>query len=231
MKKEDSNKDLFEIITSSHVVPGIYNYCDRWCILCHSRMKCALYVQNRMIHDCYDEENEDEPMCIMEVTRDFLQELVEEIGIEWEDEMEDEMEDEPDEETDPYFDDLNRKVASYAEASLFWVQYCENVFVPEEVEGAMFIIGYYSWVIMLNIQKATVLGAGENNARSSQNGFVKVALVSMEKSQKSLTVLYEYLPDHQDEILSVMKQLSVLIREVEHYFPHARTFVRPGLDD
>jgi hypothetical protein len=47
-------KDLIEFVNNPNFIPGIYNYCDRWCERCAFSTRCSVYAIER-------EENRDEP--------------------------------------------------------------------------------------------------------------------------------------------------------------------------
>jgi hypothetical protein len=61
-------------------------------------------------------------------------------------------------------------------------------------------------------------------------GTAKVALVAMDRSIAAWAGLREALPEEEDRILDLMRQLAAIRRDTELKFPQARSFVRPGLD-
>lgn len=77
-------------------IPGIYNYCDRWCEKCDQRLQCMSFVMGKKIEERggfnFDEEisHEDENVWarlkdVFESTYEVLHELAEERGIDVED--------------------------------------------------------------------------------------------------------------------------------------------------
>ncbi|HYW96481.1 MAG TPA: hypothetical protein VE870_12885 [Bacteroidales bacterium] len=227
MKNDNYSRAVLESQAIPGVVPGIYNYCDRWCFFCQSKTKCSLYVQDLLMREHEGINTKGEIMCIMEVTKDFIEDHGEELGMEW---CGDQAE-EPRIEPEAMYDDLNRRVSLYAEQAINWVQVCAD-YVPEneEVLGAMHIVGYYTWIIMSKIIRASLPVNEIPEAQLGRNGSAKVALISLDKSLGSMVILYEHFSAFQDEILSMMKDLSCIIDSVEYYFPDARYFKRPGLD-
>ncbi|MFC1706648.1 hypothetical protein ACFL59_07485 [Planctomycetota bacterium] len=63
------------------------------------------------------------------------------------------------------------------------------------------------------------------------NGFVKVALLGMDRSLGAWAFLRDALPDEADTIRSFLVDLGRLRQQTERAFPHARAFRRPGFDD
>ncbi len=215
----DSNPDA---------VPGIFNYCDRWCMLCSSKTKCALYVKDQWIREESEEDSDMEIMCILDVTMDFLQDSWEGTGIGWVNERDEEIFGGP----EPVYDDLNVRARMYAETALYWVHtYMDDVPPLDKAKFSMYVVGYYTWIIMSRIERASLPVDAISKGEFDRNAFAKVALLSMDKSLKGLMALVEYMPDHQDEILQFLKDLSSLIKEAEYHFRDARNFIRPGLDE
>lgn len=82
--------------TEDGFIPGIYNYCDRWCEKCEQRLHCMSFVMGKKIEEKggfhFDQEinREDESIWtrlkeVFESTYEVLHELAEERGIDVED--------------------------------------------------------------------------------------------------------------------------------------------------
>lgn len=63
------------------------------------------------------------------------------------------------------------------------------------------------------------------------NGRVKAALMGMDRSIGAWTVLGRLLEEKAAGISSLLGQLTELRKATERFFPNARNFVRPGLDE
>ncbi|MGD8663036.1 MAG: hypothetical protein PVH37_24055 [Desulfobacterales bacterium] len=83
MKKEDIKK----LAKNKDFIPGIYNYCDRWCERCPFTSRCMNYAMSREYTtdpEASDIENEKFWQSLSEifkVTREMLEESAEELGI------------------------------------------------------------------------------------------------------------------------------------------------------
>ena len=83
MKKEEIKK----LAENKDLIPGIYNYCDRWCERCAFTSRCMNFAMSRKYTDdpeASDITNEkfwQNLSEIFKVTRDMLEESAEELGI------------------------------------------------------------------------------------------------------------------------------------------------------
>ncbi|MGD9175644.1 MAG: hypothetical protein PVF29_15890 [Desulfobacterales bacterium] len=83
MKKEDIEK----LAENENFIPGIYNYCDRWCERCPFTARCMNFAMTREYSDdpeASDINNEkfwQSFSNIFKVTRELIEETAEEIGV------------------------------------------------------------------------------------------------------------------------------------------------------
>jgi hypothetical protein len=63
------------------------------------------------------------------------------------------------------------------------------------------------------------------------DGSAKVALIAIDRSMAAWAHMHNHFPSHKDQILSIIKHLDDLRKRVEHVFPEARNFIRPGFDE
>ena len=63
------------------------------------------------------------------------------------------------------------------------------------------------------------------------NGSTKTALVAIDRSIAAWRALQMLLPEESDSVKPMIVELDHLRRAVEATFPHARDFIRPGLDE
>lgn len=81
------NKDEFiNKVNNPNHIPGIYNYCDRWCERCNFTSKCANFSvsDSQFSKENMDMENEkfwDKIGEIFQITLEIIQEKVEEMGV------------------------------------------------------------------------------------------------------------------------------------------------------
>jgi hypothetical protein len=67
--------------------------------------------------------------------------------------------------------------------------------------------------------------------RMDANGSAKVALVGIDRSISGWRSLQISLPEKEESIKPMLIELESLRRSIESRFPHARDFIRPGLDE
>lgn len=83
-------------VSEAGFIPGIYNYCDRWCEKCQQRLRCMSYVMGKKLEERggfepeRQEAQEDENIwtrlkSVFESTYEVLHELADERGIDVED--------------------------------------------------------------------------------------------------------------------------------------------------
>lgn len=69
----------------------------------------------------------------------------------------------------------------------------------------------------------------DDPVQNDWNGSAKVAVISLERSEAAWQVIAQSTGDAASAVLA--GQVADLRREVEHAFPHARSFIRPGFDE
>ena len=80
-------EDIFRLAGDPRFIPGIYNYCDRWCERCPFTSRCLTYTMeaedndNPAIRDLNNEAFWNKLQSIFEQTAEMINELAEEMGI------------------------------------------------------------------------------------------------------------------------------------------------------
>lgn len=135
--------------------------------------------------------------------------------------------------------------AKYTENSLQWLYTVGNELkdgftaqlasgFADEVLEAEDVIGWYHTFIFAKLKRA-LIGFYEldefEEADYDMNGSAKVALICIDKSIESATILIRHLKNHRETIKGFRAQLEELRAMAEEQFPDARDFVRPGLDE
>ncbi len=108
-----------------------------------------------------------------------------------------------------------------------------TVAADDRIPPALEVITRYSTLIPPKLYRALgPFDADEELAdpAGDANGSAKVALVAMDRSLAAWGVLHEELPAAQDSILDQLLALDRQRRATEQAFPLARAFVRPGFD-
>ena len=259
------SEQLKRIKNNPVFIPGIYNYCDRWCERCTFTKRCRNYSMNEHIPLEIESYNVTDKIFwkrleeTFKLTLDLLKELAlkNKINIDSLDYVSGKH-------------DINRKpgeisgnpimnlAKTYIEMVDRWFKTEENLFRekeselqlksdlnipdynPEEetarVEEAVKIIHWYQHQIYIKITRAMQSKALEENQNCNQiqndsNGSAKVALIGIDHSILAWSQLRETLFDQEDKIFNICIYLDRLRKNIEHEFPDARAFIRPGFDE
>ena len=229
-------------------IPGIYNYCDRWCERCTFTSRCLVYAMER--------EDDDDPAArdlrnqafwrklesILRETRDMVLEWAENEGIALESLDATAADDQRHQQVKEHA--LVHAARHYAELVERWLEaqltpieqagsgsagVAEEE--PESVGEAVDVIRWYQHQIGVKIMRGLSGAAGaEDDYQSDSDGSVKVALIGLDRSIAAWGVLRGCLREKGDSIRAILLHLEGLRRASEREFPNARSFVRPGFD-
>ena len=247
LKKMSENPDF---------IPGIYNYCDRWCERCAFTSRCMNFAmeqeffQGQQDLDLRNAEFWQSISEILEATADLLHDLARDKGIDLDKVMEgiDPEQEYARKMTENHICTiLARKYFKMADDCLEHAgtpQECSPVEIPgtrsmnplPEIQDAKEIISWYQTLIQVKIMRA-LQGKAESEETDQGNkdrdadGSAKVALIGIDRSLAAWRILHERLQQGLEDIREIMLLLERLRRKVEAVFPGARSFVRPGFDE
>jgi hypothetical protein len=243
--------------TETRDIPGIYNYCDRWC------ERCAFTAQCRVYKDV-DERGGHDPDMSMESTIDFVTAAFEETcrtleaetaarGIPLPTETELAA---IDREAHARRDALGRHplvqlADRYTALAREWwpterellrakadglVARCGAPDDPERLEAeargvldATQAIQWHLHQIAIKLRRALTNRNEGRWGRKDANGSAKVALIGIDRSLAAWHVLQQWCPETTTHQL-VVDTLTELRIAAEREFPKARAFKRPGFD-
>ncbi|QTY28258.1 hypothetical protein [Flavobacterium sp. CS20] len=241
-------------------IPGIYNYCDRWCERCDFTQKC------RVFHDTHKEMNqaedkEDFAKIISKNLNKAMEMLInfaEEKGIDLDDIQND---DQSYKEEKQKFEDAKKhpladKSMQYVNAVDDWLKennsldkkqktLLENIDLGihlddtdkalREIEEALNIINWYQFQIHVKLVSAVNSYPHdpefEDTIQNRHHSSAKIALIGIENSMKAWQSLLELLKDDEDFILGRLMDLQQLKTMVYKNFPQVDKFKRPYFDD
>ena len=99
------------------------------------------------------------------------------------------------------------------------------------------IITWYLHFIHVKFMRA-LMGKLEDDGWQEANGFqrdcdgsAKIAMIAIDKSIEAWTLMLQFIPAAEDDIIELLALLQKARRMAESEFPKARTFVRPGFDE
>lgn len=245
--------DDSDITDDEGFVPGIHNYCDRWCERCDFTDKCRSFELEQELKDILS--NPDKLDELPEEDSDFL-----DAAISNEDEMpdidlifEDEMDEHLDEESSDFFSAQQKAgrhpmvelAHEYSKASFDWFRKRESElqkyfnlqlahgFADQLMEAEDIMMWYHLFIyIKLKRAVADYYDIDEfDDMDYDMNGTAKVALIGLDRSIDAATLLMRHLKHHRKDIKLFRNQLEKIREMAEEMFPEARAFIRPGLDE
>jgi hypothetical protein len=242
-------------------IPGIHNYCDRWCERCDFTDKCRVFEMEKEMRTLFDDkekgETGDSPEEIADKVRGVFDKDADNDDngedFDFDFDFDEEDYEEYQKEQADYFSNRNKverhsitKLAdSYSNESLKWFG---KRFIEQEKGFLTQLAGGYSDEIMeaenvltwYNIFINAKLRRALSNyyeldfddyAAYDMNGSAKVALIGIDRSIDALSVMIRHVKQHRTELKTFRNQLEEIRSLTEEIFPDARLFIRPGLDE
>jgi hypothetical protein len=251
-------------------IPGIYNYCDRWCERCTFTNRCAVF-ENELDAPAGSQDMNNTAFWErlaenFSKAREVLQQAAEHHNID--------LKAIAQEANDI---DLKQKIIrqesrdhalgeisfEYSKRSMDWLKRqpgmldkleemkseltmgVESIEAGKEkmamIKDCLAIIKWYETFIHVKLMRAL---SGKMNAvdysfvemeespyGSDSDGSAKIALLGIERSMNAWVKLFELLPQHEDEFLTVLGLLDKLKKLAIEEFPNAMNFKRPGFDE
>jgi len=241
-------------------IPGIYNYCDRWCERCPFSNQCRNFqAQPTKGEHSQDFEAEHFLDSLQESLQDavqMLEQAAEERGLDWE-EIQDAAENFKEEEPEftPAQLNLKKRSQQYYKKATFWLDSNEHLISQKEEEiqrkdnlgisveqevdelnEALNSIYHYLYFVHVKISRALEglhdeWMMEEYPIQNDANGTAKVTLIAIEKSITAWELVRQEMPDAEDDVLDFLVLLSKLKNGMKKEFPQAEGFVRPGFDE
>jgi len=245
------NRDrLKKLAGDKRFIPGIYNYCDRWCERCPQTSHClnfSLLEEESSDPETRDIQNEafwKKLSGIFGETLELLKETAKEWGVDLEtlDSTDDiEKIKAQDEAAENHL--LCRAAKRYAEMAGDWFDEGETLFFETAVaarEGvdldeAFEVIRWYQYFIAAKIMRAVRGKIDEGEERgdefpSDSDGSAKIALIAMDRSIAAWALIRHYDTHGFEKVVDLIAFLDGLRQAAEKAFPSARSFVRPGFE-
>ena len=227
----------------NNFVPGIFNFCDRWCERCPLTARCRVYAKELEYADGERDAVLQEAFCrnlqsIFNETKEMLREAAAERGIDI---------DTLDLEEAGEIIELKRRAVEQQGIMKLAEKYTKQAGIflhAQDLSGEttdpirlemLQIIGRYYCFIGAKINRALYAEADyEEDAdpdafRSDGDGSMKIALIAVDRSITAWKVLLT--DETQREIKPLIRLLETLRRMCEEKFPNARDFLRPGFDE
>ena len=245
------NKDrLKELAAEKRFIPGIYNYCDRWCERCPQTLRCLSFSLSEKefsdpeTHDIRNEAFWKKLSGILGETLELLREAAEKWGVDLDtlDSMGN-IEDMKAKHEAAENHLLCRAAKRYSEMVGDWLKERETLFFETaaaaregvDLDEAFEVIQWYQYFISAKIMRA-VRGKveeeeeGDDEFQSDSDGSAKIALIAIDRSIGAWAMLRHYDTHRDERVSNLIAFLDHLRQAVEKAFPRARSFIRPGFD-
>ena len=247
MKRDQIEK----LAADERFIPGIYNYCDRWCERCPQTVHCLNFTISESEFsdpETKDVRNEAFWRKLSETFTESL-ELLREVGKKWGVELEN-LDSGSDTERRRLNDEaveahvICRGAKGYSKMVEDWFREKEGfffgtaAFTKEEVgtDEAFEVIRWYQYFISAKIARAMRGKMEEEEERyeefaSDADGSAKVALIAIDRSIGAWAVIFRHYHLYAESVFEIISFLGLLRQTVEETFPKARSFIRPGFND
>jgi hypothetical protein len=249
-------KTLTELANDPDLIPGIYNYCDRWCERCPLTSRCLVYTTESDPTDNNDTLNHDVRNAAFWKTLSETLAEVRQLIPEWAKDALN-LNDPAEQKTitrQRNVDNhpLTKAGKQYANAASDWFREFDHnseppspsAKCPTEVdrqnpqpfEDAREVIQWYQYQIAVKTMRA-LSGRKEEiedpeiaDFPKDSDGSAKVALLGIDRSIAAWRLMQLSLSDRAESIVPLILQLETLRINLEESFPEARAFIRPGFD-
>jgi hypothetical protein len=241
---------LKKLAAEKRFIPGIYNYCDRWCERCPLTSRClnfSISQEDSSDPEAQDIRNKAFWKKLSETLAESL-ELLRDSAREWGIDLEtlDSMEDmenmkAKDKAAENHL--LSRAAKRYVGIVEDWLKEKETLFFETaaaaregvNLEEAFEVIRWYQYFISAKIIRAVRGKVGDDEERDDEfpkdsDGSGKIALIAIDRSIAAWAVIRHYVADGAKGVIDAIAFLDSLRQAVEKAFPNARSFVRPGFD-
>jgi hypothetical protein len=241
---------LKRLAAEKRFIPGIYNYCDRWCERCPQTSRCLNFIiseEEFSDPEARDIRNDAFWKKLSETFGDTL-ELLRESAKEWGIDLET-LDSEEDQEN---LRAKDRTAESHliCRATKRYSQWVEDWFRDQEtfffemaaasregvsLEEAFDVIRWYQYFIHVKVVRA-VRGKMEEGEEGwdefpkDSDGSTKIALIGIDRSIAAWAVIRHYVTEGASGVIEIIGFLDGLRQAVEKTFPEARSFIRPGFD-
>jgi len=245
------NRDRLErLAAEKRFIPGIYNYCDRWCERCPQTSRCLNFsISEEEFSDPEAQDIRNEAFWnklsgILGETLELLRESAEKWGIELETLVSmDDIENIKAKDVAAENHLLCRAAKRYSELVEDWFRGRETLLFETaaaaregvSLEEAIDVIRWYQYFICAKVIRAVRGKIEEEEERcdefaSDSDGSAKIALIAMDRSVAAWAIIRHYDIHGAERVLNIIAFLDHLRQAVEKAFSSARSFIRPGFD-
>jgi len=240
--------ELLGLAKSGQFIPGIYNYCDRWCERCPVTARCLTFAMMKEqgggqdVADLSNAEFWRHLTDSLRVAGELLRERAQELGVDLDSVTNEDRAEEEQRTEDAQNHECCLMAKRYADIVEAWF---ENGIADGEQSGqvgsgvswkeGLEVIRWYQHQIYIKLLRAI-----RSDSEDQPEGFddfprdsvaqAKIALIGIDRSIAAWDVVRKRRCSRDDEVFDLMVHLGRLRRRVERVFPEARALVRPGFE-
>jgi hypothetical protein len=249
-------KNLTELSNNPDLIPGIYNYCDRWCERCPLTSLCLVYATESEPTENNDTQNKDIRNAAFWQTLNETLAEVQQLIPEWAKQtlnLDTSSRQNTVRRQSRHVDNhpLTKAGKQYANTASDWFRDLDHNTEtttsgqratevdrqePQPFEDAREVIQWYQYQIAVKTMRA-LSGRKEDiedteiaHFPKDSDGYAKVALIGIDRSIAAWRLMQLSLSDRAESIVPLILQLETLRINLEESFPEARAFIRPGFD-
>lgn len=243
------------IIKSNEKIPGIFNYCDRWCERCSMTAHCEIFIPNEK--SLTMEEAVKEVQSGFQKSFQLLQKWADENNVKLDDlsketeetrlRREKNMANARTNDTSKLANDYRMKVMEFKTKNKFRFEEAKKTFAERaklelpgdrktiiEIVNAYDTIAWYELQLPVKITRAYLsfaeFGQTSDPIQNDYNGSAKVVLIGIEKSFPAWETLMKHFPELENECWAFLVLLDKIRKRILADFPNVKEFVRPGFD-
>lgn len=244
----DSSENIF--------IPGIYNYCDRWCERCPLVHRCRLAADEQAYREQGGKQptNPEELLAYMkmqfEKAHDMLEQAMEKFDInpedlEWSEEDEQKYREQKQKAREHPLHQLSLDYMHKAHDFLETHHQLQEAVQSEPSEepaspdpfsmsDALDTINWYHTMIAAKTHRALhgqFDPEWDDPIQNDENGSAKVVSICLKNSMGAWHYIWEHTPSMEDECLTHLAILQQLLTMLNEKFPDYPKFIRPGFDE
>jgi hypothetical protein len=240
---------LNRINSDPRIIPGIHNYCDRWCERCTHTIHCSVFHMEQQLDNTSEGEGSDidnqkfwEHLSTMfKLTANLIKKTMAEQGIDPEEIQVD----------DSYNERKTRAKNSKAVAISYDYTFAVGEWIKEKrsilldmydlllnigggqsttIADAIDVLQFYYKMVSTKTYRS-FLPSDPDIASTDALGSAKIAIILIDRSTSAWVSVMGIFPEFEDEILDFLKKLSAIKRLILEHLPNTLDYKRPGFDD
>ncbi|NOU46297.1 MAG: hypothetical protein HOO86_04455 [Bacteroidales bacterium] len=234
-----------EIAGEKNLIPGIHNYCDRWCERCAFTARCAVSRMEQEMNtnlgesDLNNKKFWEQLAMVYQATFELIEEGARRHGIDLTDIGDQiQFERQPPEETEILANSYGKTFHNWLTENQEYLssQAKTAAIIGEKkllsLTEAIEVLQWYCFLIGAKTHRAFFKFEFDDEIDLQDNdGSAKIAIIAIDRSLQAFSVLYHQLPEKEDDLIGFMVNLSKIKDQLINKFPKAMNFKRPGFDE